>query len=212
MKNHTFHIRQYPTADEELGGAAMVFAFAAVLFGILLIELYRGSISSGSILLAVIAGMLPVLTFSRLFSVAVQERSKRRKFMRDGRKGTGEIIAVREIRRAARTRHGERTVYRYVYTVRFTDGSGFDFDTQEYARPVHAVLATPYVTVYSDLTGRRHFIADFQVKNNTNEPGPFSYEGDGTRSFWQMHARTLYTILFMVFALAILLSNIRGQR
>lgn len=209
MRNTGYHIRQFPTADEELGGAAMLLVFEIVLFGVLAIEVVRGYISSGGIILALIADMLPLLSFSRLFSIAMQERSKRRKFMREGRKESGEIISVREIKRAVRTRHGERTEYRYVYTVRFTDGSGFDFETQEYSKPVHAILAAPYVTVYSDVTGRRHFIADFQVKNNLNDSGPFSYNGDGTSSFWRIHSREWSMLLFIIFALVILLSVVR---
>lgn len=208
-KNDTdYRIKQFPTADEELGAAAMITAFTVALFGILVIEISRGAIQTASIMIVLVGGLLPLLSISQKLSIALHERQKRRRFMREGRKSRGEIVSVRELRRAVQSTHGERTDYKYVYTVHFIDGEGFDFETQEYSRPLHTMLATPYVTIYSDSMNRQHFLADFEVKKNIDDPGPFSYEDEGVNTFWRIHSQDLYALIFIIFCAVILLSNL----
>lgn len=206
-----FHIRQYYTADETPPSAVITFFFTILWYGTLIISIVRSTVPASSLSVMLIAGLLPILTLSKQISIAIQEYKKRRKYMREGQKNSGEIIAVKTVPHVFRSsRHIDRITYRYVYTVRFTDISGFDFDTQEYARPIHKNLATPYVTIYSDLSNRRHFIADFQVKNRSGDPGPFSYQEDAASDFWSVNSKTIYTLIYIAVVVMILLRVLEG--
>ena len=46
-------------------------------------------------------------------------------------------------------------------------------ESPAYSRPIHRYLASPEVTVYTDRTGWKHYMDDFQWKERKSDPGIF---------------------------------------
>jgi len=81
--------------------------------------------------------------------------------------------------------------------------------SQGYRRPVHRYLGSDRVTVYTDRSGWKHYLEDFQWKEHKNDPDIFDYP----REFEEVHLESgrLSQIIFVVILLLMIL-NVFIQR
>ena len=102
---------------------------------------------------------------------------------------------------------------RYYYLeVEMTDpdtGISTRIRSQGYRRPVHRYLGSDRVTVYTDRSGWKHYLEDFQWKEHKNDPDIFDYP----REFEEVHLESgrLSQIIFVVILLLMIL-NVFIQR
>ena len=198
-----FRIKQFKTAVEDPEDVLVNVSFSIMWYGILLVSVAYQRMDPATATLLAAACLFVNLIEGKEIPAMLTARARRKQLIRSGQKAPGRIIDIETVTHKKRY-HG-RDVYfnHYMYTIRFTDGSGFDFRTPEYRRPIHLLLADPDVTVYS--INREHVITDFYVRRNLSDAGPFSARMSCGQILLSVYGRTIRRGFFAICVLGMLI-------
>ena len=174
-------------AEEEIGNVAFIFLFVILWYSALL-----GSVMSGgagiTVMLFFVAGLLPVYSAVTMIRRALFYRKQRADAIAYGQSQPGRIQGV--VRQDVPYYSGKnRTLryHRYYYLkVDITDpvtGVTNTIQSQGYRRPIHRYLRSNKVKVYTDKSGWKHYMEDFQWKEHRSDPDLF----DCSREFEEAH-------------------------
>ena len=177
---------------------------------------WENTISDQTILILFLAaGLLPVYQAVNSIRRAFFYRRQRAAAIALGRAADGRITeVVRQYVSYEDESHRRRVQYRRYYFLRvevmdpFT-GATHMILSQGYRRPVHRYLCSDRVKVYTDQSGWKHYLEDFQWKEHKNDPDIFDYP----REFEEVHLESgrLSQIIFVVILLLMIL-NVFIQR
>ena len=109
--------------------------------------------------------------------------------------------------------HGRLRYRRYYFLeVEMTDpdtGISSRIQSQGYRRPIHRYLGSNRVTVYTDRSGWKHYLEDFQWKEHRSDPDIFDYP----REFEEVHLGSgRVTQIIFVVILILMILNVFLQR
>ena len=163
-------------AQEEMRGTAFTIIFVLVWYAGLMRGIAGGGFQS-AYLLFLVAGLLPVFTAVQGGRRALFYRRQGREIREFGNAARGRIVNV-IMKSAPYEDSHHRTRYRryYVLEAEVPDpvtGVVNRIESPAYSRPIHRYLASPEVTVYTDRTGWKHYMDDFQWKERKSDPGIF---------------------------------------
>jgi hypothetical protein len=207
MNNQSDQIRyrkkQFKTAVEDPEDILVNVSFSVMWYGILLVSVAYHRMDPVLATLFAAACLLINRIEGKEIPAMLTARARRTQLIRSGQKAPGRIIDIETVTHKKRY-HG-RDVYfnHYIYTIRFIDGSGFDFRTPDYRRPIHLLLADPDVTVCS--MGREHVITDFHVRKHLGDAGPFSARMSCEQILLSVYGRTLRRGFFAICVLGMLI-------
>lgn len=168
--------RKIRPAQEEMTGVLYSALFLLIWYAGLL----RGILTSGfqsSYMLFLAAGLIPLFTAVQTVRRALFYRRQREEIKAAGNVSRGRIVNV-IMKSAPYEDSHHRTRYRRYY---FLEAEVADpvtgvinrMESPAYSRPIHRYLASPEVTVYTDRTGWKHYMDDFQWKERKSDPGIF---------------------------------------
>ena len=109
--------------------------------------------------------------------------------------------------------HGRLRYRRYYFLeVEMTDpdtGISSRIQSQGYRRPIHRYLGSNRVTVYTDRSGWKYYLEDFQWKEHRRDPDIFDYP----REFEEVHLGSgRVTQIIFVVILILMVLNVFIQR
>lgn len=165
------------------------------------------------LILFLAAGLLPVYQAVNSIRRAFFYRRQRAAAIALGRAADGRITeVVRQYVSYEDESHRRRVQYRRYYFLRvevmdpFT-GATHMILSQGYRRPVHRYLCSDRVKVYTDQSGWKHYLEDFQFKKHRSDPDIFN----APRTFEEAHpgAGNFGQIIFVVILVLMILSVIR---
>lgn len=204
--------RSIRPAEEEIGNI-----FPLILFSILWYTLIGNTIISGSfqpmLLMFLVAGLLPLYQIFNNIRRAFFYRRQRSEAIALGNVSHGTITGVTRQDIPSYTSGRRRNLqYRryYFLNVQMTDpftGISSEIQSQGYRKPIHRYLSSPQVKIYTDQSGWKHYLEDFQWKQHQNDPDIFHYP----KEFEEVHIGTeqVGQIIFVVIFLIMLFSMFR---
>ena len=169
--------RNIRPAEEEIGTVLPVILFSAIWYGSLGSLIFRSGFEI-SLLLFLIAGIL--LPYQAVTNIrrALFYRKQRADAIALGRAAAGRITSVtRQSVPCSSGRHGS-TRYRTYYfpNVEMSDpvtGAIVTIQSQGYRLPIHRYLRSDQVKVYTDRSGWKHYLEDFQWRERRSDPDLF---------------------------------------
>ena len=177
-------------AEEEIGFIFPVLAFSVLWYGSLLRIVLSGGIRSVTLLLFFAAGLIPLYTVVMNIRRAFFYRKQRADAITLGHREHGRIRAVtRQDVPYVSSSHNRNSVrYRryYYLQVDMTDsatGVVQTIQSQGYRKPIHRYLRSDKVSVYTDKSGWKYYLEDFEWKQNRSDPDIF----DTPREFEELH-------------------------
>lgn len=206
--------RKIRPAEEEMGNIAFL-----VLFVILWYSTLIGSLASNGVrtpvLLFLAAGLFPVYSAVTVVRKALFYRRQRAEAVAYGHSQLGRIRSV--TRQDVPYRSGEHNTlryHRYYYLqVDITDpvtGAVSTITSQGYRKPIHRYLASDQVRVYTDRSGWKHYLEDFQYKERKSDSGIFDdrpMEFDETAAGSGRVMQILFVIVFILIVLTSFFQN-----
>ena len=201
-------------AEEEMGGVLWTALFSAVWYCAICGSILKSGFQI-SLLLFLVAGLLPLCQAVNIVRRALFYRKQRTDAIAFGNRCRGRIVGVtrQDVPYYSSGEHRRLRYRRYYYLeVEMTDpdtGISTRIRSQGYRRPVHRYLGSDRVTVYTDRSGWKHYLEDFQWKEHKNDPDIFDYP----REFEEVHLESgrLSQIIFVVILLLMIL-NVFIQR
>ena len=201
-------------AEEEMGGVLSTALFSAVWYCAICGTILKSGFQI-SLLLFLVAGLLPLCQAVNIVRRALFYRKQRTDAIAFGNRCRGRIVGVtrQDVPYYLSGEHRRLRYRRYYYLeVEMTDpdtGISTRIRSQGYRRPVHRYLGSDRVTVYTDRSGWKHYLEDFQWKEHKNDPDIFDYP----REFEEVHLESgrLSQIIFVVILL-LMISNVFIQR
>lgn len=199
-------------AEEEIGNVIPL-----ILFGILWYCTIGGIIIRGGfqfpLLIFLIAGMLPLIQAVNSIRRALFYRRQRAKAIALGSAAYGTITGVtrQDVPYYTSGKHRHLRYRRYYYlTVQMTDpvtGMSSEIRSQGYLKPIHRYLGSPRIRIYTDQSGWKHYLEDFQWKQHRNEPDIFSYP----KEFEEVHIGTerFGQIIFVIILILMIFTMLR---
>ena len=202
--------RKIRPAEEEMGNVAFLILFAILWYACLVASLVNGG-TRITVLLFFVAGLFPVYSAVTMIRKALFYRRQRADAIAYGSSQWGKIRGV--MRQDIPYRSGEHNTlryHRYYYLqVDITDpvtGAVSTIQSQGYRKPIHRYLASAQVRVYTDRSGWKHYLEDFQYKRRMSDPGIFD---DRPMEFEETRAgngRVIQVLFIAVFILIVLSS------
>lgn len=202
--------RKIRPAEEEMGNVAFLILFAILWYACLVASLVNGG-TRITVLLFFVAGLFPVYSAVTMIRKALFYRRQRADAIAYGSSQLGKIRGV--MRQDIPYRSGEHNTlryHRYYYLqVDITDpvtGAVSTIQSQGYRKPIHRYLASAQVRVYTDRSGWKHYLEDFQYKRRMSDPGIFD---DRPMEFEETRAgngRVIQVLFIAVFILIVLSS------
>ena len=202
--------RKIRPAEEEMGNVAFLSLFAILWYACLVASIVNGG-TRITVLLFFVAGLFPVYSAVTMIRKALFYRRQRADAIAYGSSQSGKIRGV--MRQDIPYRSGEHNTlryHRYYYLqVDITDpvtGAVSTIQSQGYRKPIHRYLASAQVRVYTDRSGWKHYLEDFQYKRRMSDPGIFD---DRPMEFEETRAgngRVIQVLFIAVFILIVLSS------
>ena len=193
-----------------MGNVAFLILFAILWYACLVASLVNGG-TRITVLLFFVAGLFPVYSAVTMIRKALFYRRQRADAIAYGSSQWGKIRGV--MRQDIPYRSGEHNTlryHRYYYLqVDITDpvtGAVSTIQSQGYRKPIHRYLASAQVRVYTDRSGWKHYLEDFQYKRRMSDPGIFD---DRPMEFEETRAgngRVIQVLFIAVFILIVLSS------
>ena len=206
--------RKIRPAEEEMGNVAFLILFAILWYACLVASLVNGG-TRITVLLFFVAGLFPVYSAVTMIRKALFYRRQRADAIAYGSSQWGEIRGV--MRQDIPYRSGEHNTlryHRYYYLqVDITDpvtGAVSTIQSQGYRKPIHRYLASAQVRVYTDRSGWKHYLEDFQYKRRMSDPGIFDdrpMEFEETRAGNGRVIQVLFIAVFILIVLASFFQN-----
>lgn len=205
--------RRIRPAEEEIGNVGFSFLFTILWYAGL-----AASIRSGGFILThllfLAAGLIPIYTMITMIRRAFFYRKQREDAIAYGHSQLGRIQSVmRQDVPYYSGKHHTLRYHRYYYLdVELTDpvtGVTNVIRSQGYRRPIHRYLASDTVRVYTDRSGWKHYLEEFQFKAHRNDPGAFD---DRPMDFEETAAGSgrFVQILFAVIVILMILNLFSG--
>ena len=199
-------------AEEEMGGVLSTALFSAVWYCAICGTILKSGFQI-SLLLFLVAGLLPLCQAVNIVRRALFYRKQRTDAIAFGNRCRGRIVGVtrQDVPYYLSGEHRRLRYRRYYYLeVEMTDpdtGISTRIRSQGYRRPVHRYLGSDRVTVYTDRSGWKHYLEDFQFKKHRSDPDIFN----APRTFEEAHpgAGNFGQIIFVVILVLMILSVIR---
>ena len=202
--------RKIRPAEEEMGNVAFLILFAILWYACLVASIVNGG-TRITVLLFFVAGLFPVYSAVTMIRKALFYRRQRADAIAYGSSQSGKIRGI--MRQDIPYRSGEHNTlryHRYYYLqVDITDpvtGAVSTIQSQGYRKPIHRYLASAQVRVYTDRSGWKHYLEDFQYKRRMSDPGIFD---DRPMEFEETRAgngRVIQVLFIAVFILIVLSS------
>ena len=202
--------RKIRPAEEDMGNVAFLILFAILWYACLVASIVNGG-TRITVLLFFVAGLFPVYSAVTMIRKALFYRRQRADAIAYGSSQLGKIRGV--MRQDIPYRSGEHNTlryHRYYYLqVDITDpvtGAVSTIQSQGYRKPIHRYLASAQVRVYTDRSGWKHYLEDFQYKRRMSDPGIFD---DRPMEFEETRAgngRVIQVLFIAVFILIVLSS------
>ncbi len=164
-------------AEEEIGNLLPIILFVVLWYsGLSSIIINQGF--QASLLIFLAAGLLPLIQISTNIRRALFYRRQRSAAVALGHAAEGRIMSVtRETVSDTSGRHNSVRYRRYYYlTVEMIDpytGASTTIRSQGYRLPIHRYLRSDQVRVYTDRSGWKHYLEDFQWKEHRSDPDLF---------------------------------------
>ena len=164
-------------AEEEIGNLLPIILFVVLWYsGLSSIIINQGF--QASLLIFLAAGLLPLIQISTNIRRALFYRRQRSAAVALGHAAEGRIMSVtRETVSDTSGRHNSVRYRRYYYlTVEMIDpytGASTTIRSQGYRLPIHRYLRSDQVGVYTDRSGWKHYLEDFQWKEHRSDPDLF---------------------------------------
>ncbi len=187
-------------ADEETGTAWFAILFSVLWYALGLKTMVGGPGINGILIL--VAGLIPLYSGIQGFRRALFYRNQRKAAIALGKKARGRITEVYMDVRPYETENETRYRRYYYLKVEMTDpntGMCSEITSQTYRRPIHRYLASNKVTVYTDESGWKHYLEDFQWKKSKKEPDVFAcpQEFDAYQNGERV-TRVLFIVVFIL--------------
>ena len=202
--------RKIRPAEEEMGNVAFLILFAILWYACLVASLVNGG-TRITVLLFFVAGLFPVYSAVTMIRKALFYRRQRADAIAYGSSQSGKIRGV--MRQDIPYRSGEHNTLRYhrYYYLQVditgpVTGAVSTIQSQGYRKPIHRYLASAQVRVYTDRSGWKHYLEDFQYKRRMSDPGIFD---DRPMEFEETRAgngRVIQVLFIAVFILIVLSS------
>ena len=206
--------RKIRPAEEEMGNVAFLILFAILWYACLVASLVNGG-TRITVLLFFVAGLFPVYSAVTMIRKALFYRRQRADAIAYGSSQLGKIRGV--MRQDIPYRSGEHNTlryHRYYYLqVDITDpvtGAVSTIQSQGYRKPIHRYLASAQVRVYTDRSGWKHSLEDFQFKERMSDPGIFDdrpMEFEETRAGSGRVVQILFIAVFILIVLSSFFQN-----
>lgn len=206
--------RKIRPAEEEMGNVAFLILFAILWYACLVASIVNGG-TRITVLLFFVAGLFPVYSAVTMIRKALFYRRQRADAIAYGSSQSGKIRGV--MRQDIPYRSGEHNTlryHRYYYLqVDITDpvtGAVSTIQSQGYRKPIHRYLASAQVRVYTDRSGWKHYLEDFQYKRRMSDPGIFDdrpMEFEETRAGSGRVVQILFIAVFILIVLSSFFQN-----
>ena len=201
-------------AEEEMGGIVSTVLFSVVWYSALCGTIFRVGFQL-SMLLFLVAGLLPLCQAVNIARRAFFYRKQRADAIALGDRKNGRIVGItrQDVPYYSSDDHGRLRYRRYYFLeVEMTDpdtGISSRIQSQGYRRPIHRYLGSNRVTVYTDRSGWKHYLEDFQWKEHRSDPDIFDYP----REFEEVHLGSgRVTQIIFVVILILMILNVFLQR
>lgn len=163
-------------AEEEISGVIPTLVFAAAWYAIV----FRSIVSAGFgpyMLIFLVGGLLMPYTAVNNLRRALFYRRQRAEAVALENVAQGRITGVE--RQYVSYRKGRHRRYRRYYFLQVemydpVTGAANTIQSQGYRKPIHRYLASDRVSVYTDRSGWKHYIEDFQWKEHRGDPDIFN--------------------------------------
>lgn len=163
-------------AEEEISGVIPTLVFAAAWYAIV----FRSIVSAGFgpyMLIFLVGGLLMPYTAVNNLRRALFYRRQRAEAVALENVAQGRITGVE--RQYVPYRKGRHRRYRRYYFLQVemydpATGAANTIQSQGYRKPIHRYLASDRVSVYTDGSGWKHYIEDFQWKEHRGDPDIFN--------------------------------------
>lgn len=199
-------------AEEEIGNV-----IPNILFSILWYCSIGGIILRGGfqlmLLIFLIAGILPVYQAVNSIRRALFYRKERARAIALGNVAYGTITGVtrQDVPYYTSGEHRHLRYQRYYYlSIQMTNpltGISSEIQSQGYRKPIHRYLSSPQVKIYTDQSGWKHYLEDFQWKQHRNDPDIFNYP----REFEDVHigSERFGQIIFVIILILMIFTMFR---
>lgn len=196
-------------AEEEMGGILPTLLFSALWYSTICGNILRSGFQTG-LLLFLVAGLLPLHQAVTGIRRAFFYRRQRSDAIAHGDASHGRIVGItrQDVPYYSTGKHRQLRYRRYYYLeVEMTDpdtGISSRIQSQGYRRPIHRYLGSDRVTVYTDRSGWKHYLEDFQWKEHRRDPDIFDYP----REFEEVHlgSERIGQIIFVVVLILMILN------
>lgn len=194
-------------AEEEISGIIPTFAFAAAWYAVVLISIASAGFEP-FMLIFLVGGLLIPYTAANSLRRALFYRRQRAEAVALGNVAQGRItgIARQDVPYTTGEHHTLRYRRYYFLQVEMYDpvtGAANTIQSQGYRRPIHRYLASDRVSVYTDRSGWKHYIEDFQWKEHRGDPDIFNMPEEFEES--HMGGEILGKVIFVFIAVWILI-------
>ena len=177
--------RKIRPAEEEMGNVVFLILFVIMWYSSLIGSFLTGGTHTTALLFFV-AGLLPVYTAVTMIRKALFYRRQRAEAIAYGSSQLGWI----------------RSVVRQDVPYQST--------SQGYRKPIHRYLASNQVRIYTDRSGWKHYLEDFQYKERMKDPGIFDdrpMEFEETTAGSGHVVQILFVVIFILMALTSIFQN-----
>ena len=194
-------------AEEEMGDIVTTIVFTVVWYGILLSNIAASGFDP-FMLIFIIGGLLLPYTVMNNVRRALFYRKQRTEAIALGDVSPGRITGIerQDIPYTTGKHHTLRYRRYYFLKVEVYDpvtGAANTIESQGYRKPIHRYLASDRVNVYTDRSGWKHYIEDFQWKEHRGDPDIFNLPSE----FEEVHTGSglIGKVIFILIAVFILL-------
>lgn len=169
--------KKFRPADEEIGPILPLLLFPVLWYS----ALFRGIAGSGFQVMLVpflVAGLLPVYSEVNEIRRAMFYRKQRADAVAWGHWEIGRIRGIirKDVPYYSGKNHRLRYRRSYCLQVEITDpdtGAVHTVESGGYRFPVHRYLASDRVRVYTDRSGWKYYLEEFDIKKRKSDPGVF---------------------------------------
>lgn len=175
-------------AEEEIGNLLPLILFSILWYSTLGVSIVENGFQPGLILFLA-AGLLPLYQAFMSIRRALFYRRQRAEAVALGRPARGRIVGIsrEDVPYYTSGKHRRLRYRRYYYLeVEVADpdtGIVSRIRSQGYRRPIHRYLGSDQVSVYTDKSGWKHYLENFQWKERRGDPDIFG----GSCDFEEAH-------------------------
>lgn len=169
--------KRFRTAEEEITAAPLMILFSVLWYSTLLRSVAGGGFQP-MLIPFLAAGLLPLYTAANEIRRAMFYRKQRADAIAYNHWEIGRIRGI--IREDVPYYSGKNRTLRYrrnyclqVDLMDPATGTVHTVESKGYRKPVHRYLASDKVRVYTDRTGWKYYLEDFDLKKHRSDPGVF---------------------------------------